>query len=303
MRFSGRFGTCAIAVILGAGAVCARASCYSELLDRLDTPNHDLARGLIIACALLCIATVFFGTWTWGRRKLAVEARDAAAERLAAVSRLTGGVAHDFNNLLSVLQQALWLLTQRAAIAADPVAADLVTQAQQSTEACAGITSQLLSFARQQNLEPEPVKLGEFLAALLPMLERAAAPKATVTLDPHDSGPVAWVDPRKLTAALQNLVANARDAMVRDGLIILRTSAAVDGRVCIAVIDNGEGMTADVLARAVEPFFTTKAVGQGSGLGLSMVAGFATQSGGELKIASIPTRGTTVTLWLPGDRP
>jgi signal transduction histidine kinase len=112
-------------------------------------------------------------------------------------------------------------------------------------------------------------------------------------------GPVAWADQRLLTAALLNLVSNARDAMSGGGTVSIQAATDVNRRIRLDVIDEGCGMTPEVLARAVEPFYSTKAVGSGSGLGLSVVEGFASQSGGALAIQSESNRGTTVSLWLP----
>ena len=184
-------------------------------------------------------------------------------------------------------------------MAEDSVACDLVSQARRSSEICADITSQLLSFARQQNLVPEAVRLGACLADLRPLLERTVGSAAGLYIEVEEPEPVAWADPRQLSAALLNLVTNARDAMISGGKILIRVCNDSGRRVRLDVVDDGCGMASDILARAIEPFFTTKPVGRGSGLGLSMVDGFATQSGGALSVSSVLHRGTTVSLWLP----
>jgi signal transduction histidine kinase len=265
----------------------------------LAASRQAFIRNLVVAAAILTVASVPLGMRSWHRRKLAVKAGEAAEAQLAAIGRLTGGIAHDFNNLLSVLQQAIGLAANRESVAADRTALDLLRQARQATEICAEITSQLLSFARQQNLQPEAVEMDRFLADMLPLFEGVAGTTVALHVETAQPTPVVRVDRRQLTAALLNLAANARDAMSRGGSLTIRTAAEADRRIRIDVIDEGCGMQPGVLARATEPFYSTKAVGQGSGLGLSMVQGFATQSGGALAIASEPNRGTTVSLWLP----
>ena len=134
---------------------------------------------------------------------------------------------------------------------------------------------------------------------MLPELQRVAGPSVGIALDVDRAAPAVWVDQRQLTAALASLVANGRDALGAAGSLTIRVSAQEPARTRIEVIDEGCGMSAEVLARSTEPFFTTRAVGAGAGLGLSMVDGFVRQSGGELRFASEPGRGTTVTLLLP----
>jgi len=265
----------------------------------LESSRQAIIRNQVAAAAMLLITAVPIGMWLWHRRKLAAKAREAAVEQMAAIGRLTGGIAHDFNNLLSVLQQAIGLVTNRESVAGDGVAVNLLRQARHATEICADITSQLLSFARQQNLKPEAVEMGGFLADMLPLVAGVAGSAVTLQVDCQQPELVAWIDRRQLTAAILNLGANARDSMSDGGTLTLRASRVGGGRIRLDVIDEGCGMHPDVLARAIEPFYSTKPFGQGSGLGLSMVQGFATQSGGCLTIASEPTTGTTVSLWLP----
>lgn len=254
-------------------------------------------RNLFIASTLLLTGAVPLGMWSWHRRKVVVGARRAAEDQLVALGQLTGGIAHDFNNLLGVLYQTIGLLGRLESVAQDPVALELVQQAQQASEIGAGITSQLLSFARQQNLRPEAVSMSAFLLDVRPLLERAAGTTMLVHVESQDASSVAWVDRRQLTAALLNLVANSRDA--KSDRLTLRTYTDVGRRIRIDAIDRGCGMTPSVLARALEPFYSTKAIGAGSGLGLSMVQGFVSQSGGSIGIISEENRGTTVSLWLP----
>jgi signal transduction histidine kinase len=184
-------------------------------------------------------------------------------------------------------------------VAADARARELLADIRQSGVACAEITAQMLSFARQQNLKPEPVALEEFLLTLRPTFETLAGSGITISFELGSPAPVALVDERQLTAALLNLVGNARDAMPAGGTLWIRAHTSAPQCVQISVIDSGCGMSEEVLARAIEPFYSTKPVGRGSGLGLSMVQGFATQSGGSLSVSSVLNVGTTVQLTLP----
>ncbi len=265
----------------------------------LATSRQASIRNLLAAAAALVVLTLFLGTSLWHRRKLAIKAHEAAEERLAAIGRLTGGIAHDFNNLLTVLEQAVGLLAHRESVAGDAAAVDLVRQARQASQICADITSQLLSFSQQQNLNPETIEFDRYMHDVLPLLERTAGTAVNVRVETQPAVPVAWVDRRQLTAALLNLATNARDAMSNGGALIVRVSGVSDRRIRIDVIDEGCGMAPDARDRAIEPFYTTKPMGYGFGLGLSMVQGFVTQSGGTMAIASAPNRGTTVSMWLP----
>jgi signal transduction histidine kinase len=266
----------------------------------LAAARQVLVRNVVVAAALAAaaLAGAILAAWLWHRRRLALDARRAVDERLAAIGRLTGGVAHEFNNLLSVIQQALGLLAGRDAVVRDAAAVGLVQQARRASQFCADITSQLLSFARQQNLKPEAIEVDQCLRDMQPLLEHAAGSAVKVAVETQGTL-TASVDRRQLTAALLNLVTNARDAMPGGDTVTVRASADADRHVRIDVIDTGAGMAPDVLARAVEPFYSTKTVGDGSGLGLSMVQGFVTQSGGRLAITSTVGQGTTVSLWLP----
>jgi signal transduction histidine kinase len=266
-------------------------------IAEMAASRQKFIRNLFIALTILLTAAVPLGMWSWHRRKVVVDARRAAEGQLVALGQLTGGIAHDFNNLLGVLYQTIGLLGRRGSVAQDPVALELVQQAQQASEIGADITSQLLSFARQQNLKPEAVSISAFLLEVRPLLERAAGTAMSVHVETQDAPSIAWVDRRQLTAALLNLAANSRDA--KSDTLTFRAYTDAGRRIRIDAIDRGCGMTPSVLARALEPFFSTKAIGAGSGLGLSMVQGFASQSGGSLGIISEANRGTTVSLWLP----
>jgi signal transduction histidine kinase len=274
----------------------ARAEAHAA---ELAISHQTFVRNLLVGSAVVMVAAGAFGAWLVRRRQLAVNGRRVAEERLAAIGRLTGGIAHDFNNLLTVIQQAVGLLLRRKSVAEDEAALDLVSQAREASQICVDITSQLLSFSRQQNLKPESVALDRYLPENLPLLERAVGANVGIRLELQAADRAAWVDERQLTAALLNLATNARDAMGGSGTLTLSLSDPIDGLIRLDVIDDGCGMTMEVLAHATDPFYSTKAVGSGSGLGLSMVQGFITQSGGELRIVSEPNLGTTVSLYLP----
>ena len=266
---------------------------------RSEAAGQAILRNLVGLSAVSLLVIAVLATWLWRRYREIGSTRRAAEERVAAIGRITGGVAHEFNNLLTVIQQAAGLLVRRIGAFGDATAVALVAEIQQAGKACADTTTQLLSFARQQNLHPEPIPMDEFFRDNLSMLEKLAGLSIRLRVHVDQPSPVIRADRRQLTAALQNLVANARDAMVDGGALSIRVVSETDRLARIDVSDTGCGMTADVLARATEPFYSTKPVGVGTGLGLSVVDGFATQSGGAMDIASSWRRGTTVSLRLP----
>jgi len=234
--------------------------------------------------------------------------------RLEALGRLTAGVSQDFNTLINMVQQATIRLRNRASVAADPIAAALVDEAGEAARTGADLTYQLMSFGRRQNLNPVRLEMPAFLEANVALLENAAG-EAQLELEVAPDVPAVVADRSGLVTALINLVANARHAIEVRGNIghirIAATAVEVVGAdehwpllppgtyVALSVQDDGCGMPAGVLAQAVEPFFTTRLPGEGSGLGLSMVQGFARQTGGDLRLASQAGEGTTVTLLLP----
>lgn len=233
------------------------------------------------------------------------------AHKMEAVGQLTGGLAHDFNNLLTIIVGNAEELAQIHS--EDPDARWLAETTMQAAERGAMLTNRLLSFARLQTLFPIKLNIRELLAGLEVLIRRTITQNITITLtaDP-DVWPVA-VDPGQLENALLNLVINARDAMPHGGEIFIKASNVLlredemrhqqtfvgERHVAITVTDNGCGMPPQVIERAFEPFFTTKDVGKGSGLGLSMVWGFVSQSRGFAEITSELTKGTVVTLYFP----
>ncbi|MGH6928828.1 MAG: ATP-binding protein, partial [Dongiaceae bacterium] len=236
-----------------------------------------------------------------------LEERMREMQRLDAIGQLTEGVAHDFNNLLTVvLSNAESLL----ALARDESRqASLLRMIRSAAERGAGLTQRLLAFARRQPLQPQPTDLNRLLARLEDALRRAVGERVAVSCVHRPGLWRALVDPVPLEAALLNLALNARDAMPDGGTLTIaasnrRTDEAGEDLppghyVALAVADTGIGMSAEIRRRAIEPFFTTKPHGQGTGLGLSMVYGFAKQSRGTAVIDSAIGRGTTVTLFLP----
>lgn len=241
-----------------------------------------------------------------GRGASSLDAMRAArlrqAQKLEAMGRLTGGIAHDFNNLLAVVIGSTETLSR--ALEADEELGPMARMALDAAERGAELVGRLLSVARSQPPAPQSIDCGAFLSEMGLMLQRILGETVRVQVAAPDAPLRCLADRTQLTSAVLNLAANARDAMRAAGGVL--TLAAVrragrDGRdeVLILVRDTGEGMTPEVLKRAVEPFFTTKPDGEGSGLGLSMVDGFARQSHGRLEIASAAGRGCEARLFLP----
>lgn len=229
------------------------------------------------------------------------------AQKLEAIGKLTLGLAHDFNNLLSVVTNCLDLI-------ADQPHGDLsekyIRTALRSVERGALLTRQLLTFGRGHELSPERFNVGNAIPAIHDMLQRSAGEAVTVELDVPTDLPPVELDRGQLEAAILNLVCNSRDAMPSGGCIKitarLQTEVQPDtacerpGKyLCIAVQDNGQGIAPEVQGRIFEPFFTTKTVGRGSGLGLSQVFGFTTQSGGFIRVDSALGSGTSIALYFP----
>ncbi|WP_243041221.1 PAS domain S-box protein [Dyella sedimenti] len=233
----------------------------------------------------------------------------AHAQRLDAIGQLTGGIAHDFNNLLTVISGNLQLLS--AALPDDPLAREAADSAARAADRCAALTGKLLSFASRRHLSPRAIQPGQLLAELKEMLGRTLGERIVVATATAGALPPIEVDPSEFDTALVNLAVNARDAMPRGGRldIAVRFDAGEpsqppgSGQVVFRIQDTGFGMPPEVLAHALDPFFTTKEVGKGSGLGLSMVYGFMKQSGGRMTIESQLGYGTVVELFFPAADP
>ncbi len=243
--------------------------------------------------------------------KLRLEQGLQRANRLEAVGQLTGGVAHDFNNLLTVIMGSAELLLLRSN--APPTEHDPAAMILSAAERGAELVRQMLAFARRQPLVPEPVNLNQLVEDMRPLLARTVGEGIGIDVRTDGSDCVAMVDRAQMESALLNLVLNSRDAMGGGGQVSIETGSVTlnperleqtaelaPGRYArLAVRDTGSGMSAEELTRAFEPFFTTKEAGKGSGLGLSMVYGFAKQSRGHVELHSTPGKGTTVEIYLP----
>jgi len=239
------------------------------------------------------------------------EERLRQSQKMEAIGQLTGGVAHDFNNLLAVLAGNLELLEQE--LADSPELREFATTGLRAVERGATLTRSLLAFSRQQPLSPQAVDLRKLVQEILELVRRTVPENIDLEFVSAAGQWKCEADPGQLQNALLNLVANARDAMPEGGRLTIETgNARLDDNyaalhsdvkpgqyVMLAVSDTGAGMGADVIAKAFTPFFTTKPLGKGSGLGLSMVYGFVRQSHGHVKIYSELGHGTTVRIYLP----
>ena len=241
----------------------------------------------------------------------ALEARLRESQKLEAMGQLTGGVAHDFNNLLTVILGNAELLATR--LTEDQQLRLMADMTAKAAERGAELTNRLLAFARRQALQPRIVDANKLIASMEPLLRRTISEDVNLEFVRGAGLWAAEIDPGQLEVAMLNLVINARDAMLKGGKLTLETGNAhldesyaarhdevMPGQyVLISVSDTGSGMAPQTLARAFEPFYTTKEVGKGSGLGLSMVFGFVKQSGGHIKIYSEPGEGTSVKMYFP----
>ncbi|WP_439598839.1 histidine kinase famiy protein [Falsiroseomonas sp.] len=251
----------------------------------------------------------YFGSQLDVSRRREAETALRRAQRLEALGQLTGGVAHDFNNLLQVVVGSLEVLRPLVEQSGNPRAQRRHEGALEAARRGANLTRQLLAFARRQRLDGQPVDLNATLRNLAELLARAAGGLA-LTLDLMEGLPAARLDAGQLEAALVNLLLNAAAATPGAGQVVITTRRVpagempeaeplAEGFVELAVSDSGIGIPTAILDRVTEPFFTTREVGQGSGLGLAQVYGFVRQSGGYLRIESQEGRGTTVRLRFP----
>ncbi|MGC3981712.1 MAG: PAS domain-containing protein [Steroidobacteraceae bacterium] len=235
------------------------------------------------------------------------------SQKMEAIGQLTGGIAHDFNNLLGGISGSLELLDRRLAEGRIDSLPRYISAAQEGSRRAASLTQRLLAFSRRQTLDPKPLDANRLIAGMEELIRRTVGP--TIEVEVVGAGGL-WatrVDPSQLESALLNLCINARDAMASQGgrLTIETANKWLDERaararellpgqyISICVTDTGTGMTPEVIARAFDPFFTTKPIGQGTGLGLSMIYGFVRQSNGQVRIYSEVGKGTTMCLYLP----
>lgn len=256
--------------------------------QQLDNVNNELAREVA--------------------ERVRTEGQLMQAQKMDALGKLTGGIAHDFNNLLTGIITGIELLKKRMQEGRTDAVLRFADTALNSARSAASMTNRLLAFARQQPLDARPADLNEQVRSLEELLQRTIGERISLHLELSEQGAVAQVDANQLESAILNLVINARDALPRGGNITIRTSAlrsegdadlAEGNYVVLTVKDDGTGIAPDVLGKVFEPFFTTKPLGQGTGLGLSSIYGFARQSGGEARLSSVFGEGTEVSLVLP----
>jgi CheY-like chemotaxis protein len=230
---------------------------------------------------------------------------------MEAVGQLTGGVAHDFNNILTVITGTIEILAD--AVADRPELANIAKLIDEAAERGADLTRHLLAFARKQPLQPRQVDVNALLEAAGKFIRPTLGEQVEIEIVSRRTTWPAFADPHQLTTTVLNLAINARDAMPRGGVLSIEISrqrldadyarvhpqVRTGDYVLISVTDTGTGMSSEVRERAFEPFFTTKGLGAGTGLGLSMVYGFAKQSGGQVQLHSDPGQGTSVRILLP----
>jgi PAS domain S-box-containing protein len=235
------------------------------------------------------------------------------AQKMEAIGQLTGGIAHDFNNLLTGIIGSLDLMQTRIRQGRTDAVERYARAATSSANRAAALTHRLLAFARRQPLEPQPTAANPLITGMEDLLRRTLGERIQLELVTAGGLWLTLCDPHQLENALLNLAINARDAMPEGGRLVIETgnthldhayarrqAGVNEGQyVCVSVSDTGTGMSPEVAARAFDPFFTTKPLGQGTGLGLSMIYGFAKQSEGHVRIYSEPGRGTSVKLYLP----
>jgi signal transduction histidine kinase len=269
--------------------------------DYIDNPARKFLASLLVAALLsLLLAGLLIA---FALRQM-VEARRLAermqqAQKMEALGQLTGGLAHDFNNLLTPVIGVLDQLTRRDSL--DERGRKLAVGALSSAQRAAKLTQQLLAFSRRQRLTVQPIDVPTLLANVEQLVERTISNRHRFTVEADSAADCVRSDLTQLELALLNLAINARDASPEGGTIILRVTVEGEDRqlVRFAMIDHGVGMDEETRRRALEPFFTTKPTGRGTGLGLAQVFGVVEQSGGTVEIESEPGSGSTVSLLLP----
>ena len=244
--------------------------------------------------------------------KRAIEEELRQSQKMEAVGQLTGGLAHDFNNLLTGISGSLQMMQVRMAQGRVSELDRYILAAQGAIKRAAALTHRLLAFSRRQTLDPKPTRVDRLLSNLEELVRRTVGPGVEVEVVSASGLWGTLVDPNQLENAILNLCINARDAMPDGGRLTIETANKwIDERaarrhdlpvgqyVSVCVTDTGVGMTPEVIAKAFDPFFTTKPIGEGTGLGLSMIYGFARQSGGQVRVYSEVGQGTTMCIYLP----
>ena len=229
------------------------------------------------------------------------------AQKMEAIGQLTGGIAHDFNNLLTGIGGSLELLQRRVTQGRFGDLDRFINAAQGGVSRAAALTHRLLAFARRQKLDPKPISPNRLITEMEELVRRSIGPTIKLDIVLAADLATALCDPNQLENAILNLCINSRDAMPDGGQLTIETAniqlserdIEAGQYIAICVTDTGCGMPPDVLARAFDPFYTTKPAGQGTGLGLSMIYGFAKQSGGHVRLSSKVGHGTTVSIYLP----
>jgi signal transduction histidine kinase len=293
----------------------AKVKVFAELYRKtreLEKLNSELERRVAERTAEIALANARLEQRVEERTREREEALAQVHEmqKMESLGQLTGGVAHDFNNLLMAVLGNLELLKKR--LPENPALNRLIDGAITGAERGASLTKRMLAFARRQELKPATVQLSSLVEGMEDMLRRSLGPTINIEADVSASLPPVLVDPHQFELALLNLALNARDAMPQGGRLTIAAhreegNVLVPGLssgeyVSILITDSGIGMDEATLKRATEPFFTTKGVGKGTGLGLPMVHGLVAQSGGAMRIASQVGQGTSIRLWLPVDR-
>jgi signal transduction histidine kinase/ActR/RegA family two-component response regulator len=241
-----------------------------------------------------------------------IEASLRQSQKMEAIGQLTGGLAHDFNNLLAAISGSLELTKSRLSQGNLEAVDRYIGAAEGAVKRAAALTHRLLAFSRRQPLDPRPTNVNRLIADMQELIRRSMGPSINVEVDAAVDLWTTLIDPNQLENGLLNLCINARDAMPDGGRVAIKTAnECFDERaarerdlapgqyISLSVTDTGSGMTPEVAALAFDPFFTTKPLGQGTGLGLSMIYGFVRQSGGQVRIYSEVGKGTTVCLYLP----
>jgi signal transduction histidine kinase len=290
-RFA-RYSVIVLLVLMAALVVLAFGLAHAAL-RRANRELEDRAEALSAAYAELQVQV---------EERARAEEQLRQAHKMQALGQLTGGIAHDFNNLLTVIQGSADILNRPGL--SEEKRLRFASAIVQTSARAAALTRQLLAFARRQPLQPEVIDINEKIGGMIDLLDRTLGERVRVVTHLGSNLCPTEADPAQLESAILNIAVNARDAMPDGGTLAIRTEEGpplADGRrsIALAVSDTGIGIEPDVLTRVFEPFFTTKSVGKGTGLGLSQVYGFAAQSGGEVRVESLPGAGTTVTLVLP----
>ena len=284
-----------------------------ERITRWVGTNTDIQEQKEVSAALTDINAALEDRINERTRQLRdAEEKLRQAHKMEAVGQLTGGLAHDFNNLLQGITGALDRIQNRIAHGRLSDVDRFLKAAMDAANRAAALTHRLLAFSRQQTLDPRPADVNHLIAGLEDLIRQTMGPTIEVTVNCANDLWSTKIDIPQLESALLNLCINARDAMPDGGKLSIETAnqsldeeAALEREVLpghyvsVSVADNGTGMAPDVIARAFDPFFTTKPLGQGTGLGLSMIYGFVRQSGGQVRIYSEVTHGTAVRLYLP----